>query len=401
MAQKIASVMYHSIGIVNQNWHWNYLTCPFQVFENQLKWLKKMNYQTLNFQEVYDYIINDKEIPKKSIFLTFDDGYLDNYVFAYPLLKKYGMKGTIFVNPDFVDKSKKARKNIDEIESDESIENLKSNGFCNWNELKKMDREGVLDVQSHAKTHTWYPISDKIIDFRHPNDDYVWMDWNNYPNEKSNLQCINWEKVKLGEAIFEHEKALSSKRVFIKNDFQEKLIQFVGDKGGKLFFNKLNWREEITNYSKELKDSNKVIDRYETQEEYLDRLKFELEFAKKEIEIRLNKKVNFICWPGGSATKEGVEIADKLGYLMSTAARDLTLNERKLIVNSPIKKINRISRFTPVLFNNWNRHNKNSKIIYSPGWFFILQLMQFKEIWFANYWVKYIIYISYKFRIFG
>lgn len=401
MAQRVPTVMYHSIGIVNQNWHWNYLTCPFQVFENQLKWLKRMKYYTLNFQELYDYIINDKEIPKNSVFLTFDDGYLDNYVFAYPLLKKYGMKGTIFVNPDFVDKSIKVRRNLDEINLGEAVINLKSDGFCNWNELTKMDKEGILDVQSHAKTHTWYPISEQIIDFRHPFDDYIWMDWNDDPENKSKLQYINWAKVKFGEAIFEHEKALSSRRVFINDDFQFRLNQFVIDNGGVNFFKKRNWKDELIKYSNEVKQNFKIINKKETNEEYLKRLKFELEFTKLEIEKRLKKDVNFLCWPGGSATKDGVEIANNLGYLMSTAARDLSTIERKLIINSPIIKINRISRITPLIFNNWKKEDVKSKIIYSPGWFFILQIMQFKNLYYSNYWMKYLIYSIYKFRLFG
>ena len=47
----------------------------------------------------------------KDIVLTFDDGYLDNWVFAYPLLEKYNLRGTIFVNPEFVDPSLEIRAN--------------------------------------------------------------------------------------------------------------------------------------------------------------------------------------------------------------------------------------------------------------------------------------------------
>ena len=129
MKQRIPAVMYHSIGVVNKNWHWNHLTCPFDVFEDQLKWLKKAKYKTLNFQEVYDYIMDDKPVPKKSVFLTFDDGYLDNYVYAYPLLKKYGMKGTIFVNPDFVDPSQTFRKTLDDVKTLEKALNLEKYWF--------------------------------------------------------------------------------------------------------------------------------------------------------------------------------------------------------------------------------------------------------------------------------
>ncbi len=398
--QRIPTVMYHSIGIVNRKWHWNFLTCPYKVFEDQLKWLKKMGYNTVNFQEVYDHIMNDKPIPKKAVFLNFDDGYLDNYVFAYPLLKKYGMKGTVFVNPDFVDKSNELRPNLDDVAAKE-IDELKVDGFCNWAELKKMDEEGVIDVQSHAKTHTWYPISDKIIDFRKPGDDYIWMDWNSRPNEKDQLQYIDWNKVNLGEAIFEHEKALTSKRVFINQDFQEELNRFVMTNGGASFFDQSDWRDKLNSVSDDLRLKHKVIVGEETYDDYLNRVRHELEFSKTEIEKNVGKEVHFICWPGGSGTKDSLKISTDLGYLMSTAAGDLTNEERKKITNSPDNKLNRIARFTPVMFNSWSKDDENSVIKYSPGYFFVLQIMRFKNTYFAKFWMKYLGYAIVKLNKFN
>lgn len=397
MSNRIPTIMYHSIGIINKNWHWNFLTCPLKTFENQLKWLKKTGYKTLNFQEVYDAIINDKPFPKDSVFLTFDDGYLDNYVFVYPLLKKYGMKGTIFVNPDFVDTSIECRKTLSDIDSESEISELQHIGFCNWAELRKMDSEGVLDVQSHAKTHTWYEISDEIVDFRHPEDDYIWMDWNNFPKNKPYLQCIDRDKVKLGTAVFKHEKALSSKRVFINSDFQNEMNKYVEINGGLSFYEKTDWKKELLLYSDELRRKYNVIIKSETQKEYLERIEFELKFTKEKLEKELNKIVSFICWPGGSATTEGVKIADKLGYLMSTAAEDIP-ELRKKIINSPTQKINRISRITPVMYDNWNKDNPNSVIKYSPGWFYITQLLRFQNKYYAGFWAKLIHYLIFKWK---
>lgn len=394
---RIPVIMYHSIGVPDYNWHWNFLTCPYKVFENQLKALQKYGYKTLIFQDIYDYIINGKSIPKKSIFLTFDDGYLDNYVFAYPLLKKYGMKGTIFVNPDFVDSSNKLRPIYNQQNLDEENNKLEKTGFCNWEELKKIDSEGVLDVQSHAKTHTWYPISDKIIDFRHPGDDYIWMDWNMYPDKKPYLQISNPEFTKYGLPIFEHEKALSSKRVFINEEFNDKMYQYFKTKDSS-FFNDNNWKKELTEYSNQLSKEINIISKKESQKEYEDRIKHELSYTKDIIEKKLNKKVNFLCWPGGSATKIGIKISRELGYLMSTAARDLTSEERKRIKNSPDYKIDRISRITPVMINKWKKNNNNSKIIYSPGWYFIFQIWHFRKVNLAHLWLRFFIKINYKLR---
>ncbi len=390
--QKIPTIMYHSIGVTNPEWHWNYLTCPYNVFENQLKWIERAGYTTLIFEEVYDYIMNDKEIPKKAVFLTFDDGYLDNYVFAYPLLKKYGMKGTIFINPDFVDKSNGLR----EVYNGYNQNHIKNSGFCNWDELKYLDEQGVLDVQSHAKTHTWYPVSDKVIDFRHPGDDYIWMDWNNYPDEKSNLQIIDKSKARFGEAIFENKKALMSPRVFISQNVQDKLNSYVNENGGISFFQQDNWRSQLSNLYEGLKNEFLIISHKETRNDFLERIEFELAYSKKAIEQKLNKKIEFLCWPGGSGTVEGVQIAKKLGYKMSTAALDLTNQERKKILNSPVYKISRIARFTPVFYNNWRWRDNSKKIKYSPGWYLILQFWRFENKYYANFWVKGLSYLVHK-----
>ncbi|MPN40040.1 hypothetical protein SDC9_187575 [bioreactor metagenome] len=116
MKNNVPCLMYHSVGIVNPKWHWNYLTCPYQVFENQLSILKKLSYRTVSLTELYNYMMHGKKLPKKSIVITFDDGYLDNWVFAYPLLKKYEFCATVFVNPDFVEKRNIVRKRLDQVD---------------------------------------------------------------------------------------------------------------------------------------------------------------------------------------------------------------------------------------------------------------------------------------------
>ena len=112
---------------------------------------------------------------------------------------------------------------------------------------------------------------------------------------------------------------------------------------------------------------------------------------------KFNRDINLIiihC----SATKEGMRIATELGYLMSTAARDLTKIERKKIINSPMNRINRVARFTPVMLNQWKKNDNNSIIVYSPGWFFVLQLINFQSKYFAKYWMKYVLYIIVKMK---
>ena len=63
----------------------NRLRVKTNEFEKQLIWLKKNNFQSFILSE----LINLEQIPEKSVVITFDDGYEDNLINAFPLMKKY------------------------------------------------------------------------------------------------------------------------------------------------------------------------------------------------------------------------------------------------------------------------------------------------------------------------
>src|SRR5690554_3420629 len=110
-----------------------------------------------------DYKITRIRLNNKQIVLTFDDGYLDNWVYAYPLLKKYKLKATIFVNPEFVDTSEKVRPTIEDVwKGKKEGGALVSLGFLNWEEIKTLDGSGVMEIQSHSMSHDFYFYSDQI-----------------------------------------------------------------------------------------------------------------------------------------------------------------------------------------------------------------------------------------------
>lgn len=123
----IPVLMYHAIGYENGN----AARVPKENFKEQMKYLKDNGYKTLTLDEAYDFFANNKPVPEKSVVLTFDDGYVDNYVEALPILKDFGFRATIFVITDLVDKSE---------------------NYMNLEQLKVMEASGI-DIQSHTVHH--------------------------------------------------------------------------------------------------------------------------------------------------------------------------------------------------------------------------------------------------------
>ncbi|HBE42071.1 MAG TPA: hypothetical protein DDW27_12855 [Bacteroidales bacterium] len=369
-SKPVPVLMYHSVGIPEKKWNWNYLTCPFELFEDQLRTLRKNGYESISLMQLHDYIFHSKPLPAKPVVFTFDDGYLDNWIFAYPLMKKYGFRGTIYVNPEFVDREGGVRKRFDE---NVQISSLPTTGFLSWDEMREMEKDGVMSVESHAMTHTWYPKSDKIIDYRHPGDKYIWMTWNNNPEIKYKLQTDDEALINYGEPVYEHEKSLSSKRFFPDNGLKEHLCNYVKENGGKGFFNNDNWKGILDQEAAKYKSVNRLNEYYETDEEYHSRIRWELTSSKSILEEKLNKKVLFHCWPGGSATKTGMEISDILGFKLSNVANDI-LDIRYKIENNDRYRINRINRFTPKIY--WDGR---SFIRYSDGPTLLMQIRSFTD----------------------
>lgn len=70
----------------------DYLSVPVAQFRAQMKFLSEQGYHTVSLSELLAGKVDDK-----SVVITFDDGYLDNYEQAFPVMREYGFKGTIFL----------------------------------------------------------------------------------------------------------------------------------------------------------------------------------------------------------------------------------------------------------------------------------------------------------------
>jgi len=93
----IKVLMYHRV--LNQRpekgTKWHYVTRD--EFEKQMRWLDKLGYTTVTFADYILFREGKLTLPKKSIIITFDDGYQDIYDNALPIMQKYNIRGVLFV----------------------------------------------------------------------------------------------------------------------------------------------------------------------------------------------------------------------------------------------------------------------------------------------------------------
>jgi peptidoglycan/xylan/chitin deacetylase (PgdA/CDA1 family) len=97
-AVRIPVLMYHYIIPSKENKEpLNRSILHSENFEAGMKYLYDKGYYTATLQEFEDYVRGFATLPKRSVVLTFDDGYENNIVYAYPVMKKYGFKASLFV----------------------------------------------------------------------------------------------------------------------------------------------------------------------------------------------------------------------------------------------------------------------------------------------------------------
>ncbi|EKQ52259.1 MULTISPECIES: polysaccharide deacetylase family protein [unclassified Clostridium] len=117
---------YHSINESADN----EVTMTPEMLKKQLQYIKDQGYITLTISELKDYLLKDAPIPKNSIVITFDDGYMDNYRNAFPILKNLNMVATIFC----------------------ITSNLDGSYYLSKDAISEMSHYGI-DIESHTVTH--------------------------------------------------------------------------------------------------------------------------------------------------------------------------------------------------------------------------------------------------------
>jgi peptidoglycan/xylan/chitin deacetylase (PgdA/CDA1 family) len=153
MIKSVPVLLYHHIN----RHEGDTVTVTADVFQEQIRILAQAGYRTLTLDELMDYIAGALQLSEKAVVLTFDDGWLDNFLFAFPVLASFRYKSVAFLITDRVNAS-----NIDTVPEDvpshresKSLLDIGRAGevVMDWPLIRWIRQNGLVDFYSHTVTH--------------------------------------------------------------------------------------------------------------------------------------------------------------------------------------------------------------------------------------------------------
>jgi len=209
-SKKLIILAYHRVVPEMENYPFDskLISATPEQFDWQVKYIKE-NFNLISFKDLIDYKKSGISLPPRAVIITFDDGFDDNYVYAYPILKKYNAKACFFISTDYIGSNKifwfdwvaflcnklqdditltstESLKSITLKTSDNRVEMI---GYClsflklvsdldrkkliqqlemkveinsveselsrpmSWEQVRTMHESGVAEIGSHAKSH--------------------------------------------------------------------------------------------------------------------------------------------------------------------------------------------------------------------------------------------------------
>lgn len=281
MKSQVAILMYHRISPKRERPYLNVISV--KSFRRQIEYIFR-NYEILSLDELVEYILSEKPLPKKAVVITFDDGYKDNYLYAYPILQKYHIPATIFLVTGHI--------GTDKLFWWDKI------GYILYHtSVNQLDLEGLGSYSLESEP----------------------------------------DKARAKSIITEELKKLPDKR---KNSLVEKLLdvcqmEIPRNLGRRLI---LSWEEVREMSDEKLTFGAHSVNHPVLTKMPIDQAKNEIVRSKKAIEERLGKEVRAFCYPDGKFNPEIVELVKKSGFNSAVSI----LTGRLISLKDSVYQLNRI-----------------------------------------------------------
>ncbi len=254
-----------------------------ETLRQHLRAIRSMGCEIVSTRRLVGARTGGEPLPDRAVVLHFDDGYLDNWLHAAPILREAGAPATFFASLDFIAPGDEPRPS----------EQADDRGYMNWAELARLNSDPLFEVEPHGIDHGRVPISEGIVGTLTATNwrSLAWMQWAQMPGPKHDWHLHEAPPaVPLGSPVPESEGALAAPA----------------------------WRDG----------------RRESGAEYGARVAEHLGRCMEEFTTRLGSPPAIFCWPENRVSAAAREIAASLGYIATTGGEGRnTANEPAFILS--------------------------------------------------------------------
>ncbi|MDR3176153.1 MAG: polysaccharide deacetylase family protein [Desulfovibrio sp.] len=308
-------LMYHYVN----DWAGAITVSP-RLFEEHCRALAEGGWRGVGLAEAEDFLARGEPLPEKSLLITFDDGFLDNYLHALPILHKYGHRAALFAVAARIGtgearacpKDLKMGKQVDIPEvlmprEDADGAVLRRDVFLNREELRAMDADGVITPASHARGH--YAV------FTGPEYDGAFLP-ENLPRTffHTDLGPV------FGLPDFKTGPGLLHRAFLPDPDLVEAVKSLVPQSFPEMRrFARQGGRAELEGIYRSFAGK---MGRFEGDAERAQRMRREIAGGRADLEDILGRKVASLCWPWGKYCPEAFDLAREAGFEVFFTTRE-------------------------------------------------------------------------------
>lgn len=291
------------------------ITVSPDCFEDHCRSMAKAGWRGISLAEAEGFLARGEPVPEKSVLITFDDGYLDNCLYALPALCAHGHKAVMFAVSGRLEAGDAPRVSVADLlagkahvlsEVSRPVRKnrrgftVRSDIFCNHAEVRAMEASGVMAVASHSRGHLGVFTGPEFASFAAPGNQGRTF----YLTGYGHFWGLPGFKVGPGllhRAFLPNPELLDGIRRLVPQDWDQAQEFFASEDNVKAL------KALATKFAGDM-------GRFETDAERRERMWREIAGGKAELETVLGHEVKSFCWPWGKYCPEAHALALEAGF---------------------------------------------------------------------------------------